>query len=159
MHGIFVKFSTQCVRFLTRFVCLFVCLAEYGFASECTKAGDVYSYGVLLLELITGKRPTSEEVTSGMTLPVWVRSLRSQDRERYAIHMSLFQSADEPQLNQILHILNAALLCTGHVPATRPTMLQVLGNLQEMPEAVTEEELVPVEAPPVVDNSSMDFDN
>lgn len=134
-----------------------MCVAEYGFASDCTKAGDVYSYGVLILEIITGKRPTSEEVASGTTLPAWVRSLRAQDRERYAMDMNLFQSADEPQLNQILHILNAALLCTGHVPTTRPTMLEVLNTLQEMPESVTEEALVPVEAP--VRSSSVDFDN
>lgn len=111
---------------------------------------------MLLLEIITGKRPSSEEVTSGMTLPVWVRSLQAQDRERYAIDMDLFQASDEPQLKQILHIMNAALLCTGHVPSTRPTMLQVLDNLQGMPESVTEEAaLIPVESAA----ASVDFDN
>ena len=132
-------------------------MAEYGFEGEFTKAGDVYSYGVLLLEIITGKRPTSEDVGAGVTLPAWVRSLQAQDRERYAIDMALFQSVDEPQINQILHILKAAILCTSFSPTTRPSMLQVLCNLQEMPESVAEEELVPVEAP--VDSSSVDLDS
>ncbi|KAG0615822.1 hypothetical protein M758_5G069500 [Ceratodon purpureus] len=131
---------------------------EYGFSSEFTRAGDVYSYGVLLLEIITGKRPSSEDVGAGVTLPAWVRSLKAQDRERYAIDMTLFQSADEPQIEQILHILKAAILCTSYVPAQRPSMLQVLGNLQEMPESVAEGDLVPVEAP-VDSSSSLDQDS
>jgi LRR receptor-like serine/threonine-protein kinase FLS2 len=131
---------------------------EYGFSSEFTRAGDVYSYGVLLLEIITGKRPTSEDVGAGVTLPAWVRSLKAQNRERYAIDMALFRAADEPQIDQILHILDAALVCTSYVPASRPSMLRVLGTLQEMPESVAEEELVPVEEEAPVDSSSSSMD-
>nr|XP_024364885.1 protein BRASSINOSTEROID INSENSITIVE 1-like [Physcomitrium patens] len=123
---------------------------EHGVSSELTTAGDVYSYGVLILEIITGKRPTIEEVRVGVTLPAWVQDLRDQS----AIDVSLFQSADESQLNQILHIMKVAILCTSHLPGSRPSMLQVLLNLQEMPQsAIENQELVPLEVP----TSKVDF--
>eukprot|EP00253_Pinus_taeda_P017400 PITA_17400 len=49
---------------------------EYGIGGRPSMKGDVYSYGILLLETITGKKPTdpvfSEEGQSGSTLQSWV---------------------------------------------------------------------------------------
>ncbi|PWA46872.1 protein kinase-like domain-containing protein [Artemisia annua] len=41
---------------------------EYGFGSEMTSSGDVYSFGILLLEVMTGKKPTDDMFNDGLSL-------------------------------------------------------------------------------------------
>jgi serine/threonine protein kinase len=33
--------------------------AEYGIGNKISKGGDVYSYGIIILEMLTGRRPTN----------------------------------------------------------------------------------------------------
>ncbi|KAL8241388.1 hypothetical protein R6Q59_014743 [Mikania micrantha] len=41
---------------------------EYGVGSEMTSSGDVYSFGILVLEVMTGKKPTDEIFKEGLSL-------------------------------------------------------------------------------------------
>nr|GEV37465.1 leucine-rich repeat protein [Tanacetum cinerariifolium] len=41
---------------------------EYGLGSEMTSSGDVYSFGILLLEVMTGKKPTDNMFNEGLSL-------------------------------------------------------------------------------------------
>ncbi|URE16454.1 LRR receptor-like serine threonine-protein kinase [Musa troglodytarum] len=45
---------------------------EYGVANKVSVEGDVYSYGILLLETLTGKRPTGASFMDGLSLPRYV---------------------------------------------------------------------------------------
>ncbi|KAH9316103.1 hypothetical protein KI387_024730, partial [Taxus chinensis] len=45
---------------------------EYGLSGAVTTKGDVYSYGIVLLEMFTGKKPTSSIFVEGMNLQKWV---------------------------------------------------------------------------------------
>ncbi|XP_019163068.1 PREDICTED: probable LRR receptor-like serine/threonine-protein kinase At3g47570 [Ipomoea nil] len=46
---------------------------EYGMGSDLSTFGDMYSYGILLLEIFTSKSPTSDIFNNGLTLHNYVR--------------------------------------------------------------------------------------
>ncbi|KAK1409334.1 hypothetical protein QVD17_35860 [Tagetes erecta] len=46
---------------------------EYGVGNEMTKEGDIYSFGILLLEMITGRRPTDPIFQEGLNLHGYVQ--------------------------------------------------------------------------------------
>ncbi|TYG50671.1 hypothetical protein ES288_D10G193800v1 [Gossypium darwinii] len=47
---------------------------EYGMGSELSTKGDVYSYGILLLEMFTGKRPIDERFKEGLSIRNFVEA-------------------------------------------------------------------------------------
>ncbi|CAI0396781.1 unnamed protein product [Linum tenue] len=51
---------------------------EYGMGNEISTQGDVYSYGVLLLEIFTGRRPTDETFVAGLNIHRFVKSALSE---------------------------------------------------------------------------------
>ncbi|CAL1389355.1 unnamed protein product [Linum trigynum] len=52
---------------------------EYGMGSDVSMEGDMYSYGILLLEMFTGKRPTNEMFKEGINLCNFVKAAIPQD--------------------------------------------------------------------------------
>ncbi|XVF05352.1 hypothetical protein REPUB_Repub05bG0164800 [Reevesia pubescens] len=46
---------------------------EYGIGTEATTSGDMYSFGILMLEMFTGKRPTDDMFKDGLTLHHWAK--------------------------------------------------------------------------------------
>ncbi|CAK9863243.1 unnamed protein product [Sphagnum jensenii] len=107
---------------------------EYAFSNEMSTKGDVYSYGVLLLEVLSGRRPASSDLGIQSTLPTWVRSLKAKKSEYSVFHHSLIRGANHSQIAQMKQVLNVGLLCTAAVPEERPNVLEVLKLLKGIAE-------------------------
>ena len=49
-------------------------ISEYGMGLEVSIEGDIYSFGILVLEMLTGKRPTDEMFKDGDNLHNYVKT-------------------------------------------------------------------------------------
>ncbi|KAG9154610.1 hypothetical protein Leryth_025625 [Lithospermum erythrorhizon] len=103
---------------------------EYSQTLIATFRGDVYSFGIVLLELLTGRRPV--EVCKGKNcrdLVSWVFEMKLAKREAEVFDPSIWSKDKE---NQILEVLNIACRCINQDPKERPSIDQVVTWLDDI---------------------------
>ncbi|KAG9456320.1 hypothetical protein H6P81_000828 [Aristolochia fimbriata] len=96
-----------------------------------TSKSDVYGFGVVLFELLTGKKPLGDEYPNenDSTLVSWVRGLVRKNQASRAIDPKIRETGSEKQMTEALRI---AYLCTADLPSKRPDMQQIVGLLKDI---------------------------
>ncbi|KAH6787119.1 hypothetical protein C2S52_006671 [Perilla frutescens var. hirtella] len=88
---------------------------EYGTSSEISTLGDVYSYGIVVLELFTGKRPTDDMFNNGLTIHKYV-AMTLPERVMEVLDPSLILAGEEERET------------TDHILAANKTEFQQFGS-------------------------------
>ncbi|KAH7657252.1 Non-specific serine/threonine protein kinase protein [Dioscorea alata] len=107
---------------------------EYGLGSDVSTMGDVYSYGILVLELLTGKRPVDESLKDGMTMRKFVESYASLERIMEIMDPSMFSQEDDDngykkQKECVVSVAALGLECCVDSPNERLSMSHVSAQM------------------------------
>ncbi|CAI9783014.1 unnamed protein product [Fraxinus pennsylvanica] len=113
---------------------------EYGMGKPASPQGDVYSLGVLLLEIVAGRRPMDILFEEGPSLHEWVKryypnrleTIVEGAIERRAPCATIQHDSRKIWRDVILELIELGLICTQYNPATRPTMLDVAYEISRL---------------------------
>ncbi|KAJ0634357.1 putative protein kinase RLK-Pelle-LRR-II family [Helianthus annuus] len=103
---------------------------EYLSTGQSSDKTDVFGFGILLLELITGQKALDFGKTAANQKGVmldWVKKLHQDGKLNLMVDKSLKNNFDRVELEEMVQV---ALLCTQFSPSNRPKMSEVLRMLE-----------------------------
>ncbi|KAL8497536.1 hypothetical protein ACS0TY_021024 [Phlomoides rotata] len=102
---------------------------EYLSTGQSSEKTDVFGFGILLLELITGMRALEFGKSSNQkgAMLEWVKKIQHEKRIEQLVDRELGTSYDQIEVGDMLQV---ALLCTQYLPSHRPKMSEVVRMLE-----------------------------
>ncbi|CAK8540209.1 unnamed protein product [Lathyrus sativus] len=114
---------------------------EYGMGSEASTCGDMFSFGILMLEMLTGKRPTSEVLEDGQNLHEFV-AISFPDNLIKILDINLVPRDAEAEIQDrnhdnllrtldgcIVSLFRIGLICSMESPNERMSIVEVTRDL------------------------------
>ncbi|KAL9669946.1 hypothetical protein QQ045_007496 [Rhodiola kirilowii] len=103
---------------------------EYYQSFRCTTKGDVYSYGVILLELLSGKKPIDPLEFGDNNLVGWAKLLQRANKCHEILDREIVKQVSGGA--ELFQYLKIAFDCLDDRPFRRPTMIQVMAMFKEL---------------------------
>ncbi|KAK0588160.1 hypothetical protein LWI29_035220 [Acer saccharum] len=126
---------------------------EYAYTMKVTEKCDIYSFGVVLLELITGRSPV-QPLEQGGDLVNWVRRSIHDMVPTFELFDKRLDLSMERTIEEMTLVLKIALFCTSTSPLNRPTMREVIAMMIDAREAIVDPPSVPTSETPLDANVS-----
>ncbi|KAK4489780.1 hypothetical protein RD792_000417 [Penstemon davidsonii] len=105
---------------------------ENAYSTKLTDKCDVYSYGVILLELLCRKLPVDPSFDEGLDIVSWVRKNSQSHTDCFCCLDEEIQNWDKGDQQEALDMMDVALKCSEMVPDFRPSMRDVVGSLLKL---------------------------
>ncbi|WVY93788.1 hypothetical protein V8G54_032876 [Vigna mungo] len=105
---------------------------EYYMTQQLTEKSDVYSYGVLMLELATARRP----IEQGKYIVREVMRVMDTSKDLYNLHSILDPTIMKTKPKGLEKFVMLAMRCVKEYAAERPTMAEVVKEIESIIELV-----------------------
>ncbi|KAK9291850.1 hypothetical protein L1049_019800 [Liquidambar formosana] len=105
---------------------------ENGYSLQLTEKCDLYSYGVVLLELLCRKLPVDPCFEEGLDIVTWTRKNLQEDNEWFCFLDKEISFWDGDEQFKALKLLDLALECTEFAADIRPSMRDVVASLTKL---------------------------
>ncbi|TYI85203.1 hypothetical protein E1A91_D05G423500v1 [Gossypium mustelinum] len=144
LEAFFIFFKSFPLQLILIIICDEL-VVEYAMGSELSTKGDVYSYGILLLEMFTRKRPTDESFKENLSLRNFVKAalhgrvieiidpILLQERAKQGtvtnITFNKINLGNDIHLQCLNSIFELGIICSADSPSERIGMIDVVSKL------------------------------